>query len=80
MDHYPKISTRELLQWLRSERASEAYAISRLGHGDSDLAGVRARIASLKETLATREHLPTKAERKKIRQDAAKYGRRVPRS
>jgi hypothetical protein len=73
MDHFPKVTTQELVRWLRSERASEVYAIS---ISDSrHLGEVRTRIARLKETLALRENVPNKAQRKKIRQDAAKYGR-----
>jgi hypothetical protein len=70
MDHFPKISTQELMRWLRSERASETYASTRFSY--TDLSSVRARIARLKETLATREHLPNKPERKRIRQEAAR--------
>ena len=41
-------------------------------HSEMALIRVRARIETLKAFLATREHVPNKAERRQARQDAAK--------
>lgn len=62
--------TRQLLNWLRGARACGG------SYSPCDEApGTFLSIEALKAELATREHIPNKAESRAIRQAAAKRGR-----
>lgn len=84
----PSTDTRALLQRLREARAFEHHLLGRkaaalaentpeateawVTWGEPDLLDIQESIKKLKEILATREHLPNKQERRKIRQERAK--------
>lgn len=84
----PRTDTPALLQRLREARAFEHHLLKRreealaentpeateawVTWGEPDLLSIQEAINRLKEVLATREHLPNKQERKKIRQARAK--------
>jgi len=76
VDHYPDIHTRELLRRLAEARVAFNYA-AKCYEGDETIDIFRRIIERYKETLSTREHIPSKAESKKIRQDAARLKRRL---
>lgn len=73
------LHTRQLLDRLGSERAKithYGFMFPLTTEGDeTGLESIRAEIDAIKAVLATREHIPTKAEAKTIRQDRAKHGR-----
>lgn len=88
----PRTDTPALLQRLRDARALENLLLKRreealaentpeateawVTWGEPDLLEAQESIKKLKEILATREHLPNKQERKKIRQEKARGRRR----
>ena len=84
----PRTNTRALLQRLRDARAFEHHLLKRkeealaentpeateawVTWGEPDLLDIQKTIERLKAILATREHVPNKQERRKIRQERAK--------
>lgn len=70
------LHTRQLLDRLGSERAKITYINGLFGEpADGERQAVEAEMNAIKAVLATREHIPSKAEAKKIRQDRAKQCR-----
>lgn len=74
VDHTEKLlknaHTRQLLPWLRRARAcGGSYSPC------EQAPGTHLTITALKAELATREHVPNKAESRALRQAAAKKGR-----
>lgn len=71
-----KLHTKQLLAMLHNIRAGYSNEVNYGSLAPNDLTevtvAVEKRISALKAELAKRPHVPTKAEAKKIRQEAAK--------
>jgi len=75
-----KLHTKQVLnlyRQLRGERFEfKIYMCEEDEEDEKTLAGLTKQLREVKDELNTREHIPTKAEKKKIRQEKAKHGRR----